>query len=157
MNWNTIRSNPWPYAIIGYFVIFISAMSAWVVVAVRNDMDLVRDDYYEHEIRYQQQLDSLNRTARRAEDVSVAYNYEAQRVEIKLPFSAKEIPEGKIKFYRPSDATKDKVVNLALDTNGRQTVPTEALQGGFWRVQISWKTNGEDYYFEQPVVVSPKI
>ena len=68
-----IRRNPWPYAIIGWFLIFGSAMAAWVVVAVRNDPDLVRADYYEHEIGYQKHIDRLNRTAAFSGEVSVAY------------------------------------------------------------------------------------
>ena len=42
MNLQTIRTNPWPYAIIGWFLLFGSGMAAWVVVAVRNDPELVR-------------------------------------------------------------------------------------------------------------------
>ena len=49
--------NPWPYAIIAWFVIFITAMTVWAVVATRNSMDLVRKDYYEEELRHQQQIE----------------------------------------------------------------------------------------------------
>ena len=36
------QRNPWPFAIVLFFVVFISSMAAWITVAVRNDMDLVR-------------------------------------------------------------------------------------------------------------------
>ena len=85
MNLQTIRTNPWPYAIIGWFLLFGSGMAAWVVVAVRNDPELVRPDYYEQEIAYQKQIDRLNRTASVRGEVSVAYDYSRNQVTLQLP------------------------------------------------------------------------
>lgn len=156
MSLKEIKRNPWPYAIIAYFVVFISAMTTWVVVAMGNDMDLVRKDYYEHEIRFQQQIDKVQRTAREAKGTTVKYDFEAQQMNIALPMNSDQTARGSIKLYRPSNARLDQTITLAVDNNGRQSLPTDSLQPGFWRVQISWNSGGEDYYFEQPIVVAPK-
>jgi hypothetical protein len=152
----TLRLNPWPYAIIGYFIVFISAMATWVVVAVRNDMQLVRKDYYEHEIRYQEQLDSMERTRGITKSVSVEYQPLSQCMEISLPARPGRNTSGTIKLYRPSDSSLDRSVILTLDSRGKQRVPAAALSSGLWRVQISWNTAGEDFYFEQPIVIAPR-
>ena len=43
-NWN-----PWPWAIIGFFVVFVSCVFSFVIFATHQPMDLVRQDYYEEE------------------------------------------------------------------------------------------------------------
>ena len=65
--------NYWPHAIIAWFVIFAAALGAWVTVAVRQKMDLVRADYYEEEVRYQGQVDRLNRTAALRSEVAIEH------------------------------------------------------------------------------------
>ena len=54
--------NPWPIAIVSYFIIFIAFIAWFITFAMRQKMDLVRDDYYDQEIRFQQQIDRVQRT-----------------------------------------------------------------------------------------------
>jgi hypothetical protein len=77
--------NLWPYAIVAWFVIFGAAMAAWITVAVRQDMDLVRPDYYEEEVRFQRQLDRANRTAAIQNQVALYYDATKREVALRLP------------------------------------------------------------------------
>ena len=43
--------NPWPYAVIGFFVVFISLIVIFIVFSLGQEIQLVRPDYYEEEIR----------------------------------------------------------------------------------------------------------
>jgi hypothetical protein len=145
-----IRRNPWPYAIIGWFLIFGSGMAAWVVVAVRNDPDLVRPDYYEQEIGYQKQIDRLNRTAALPKSASVTHDTADGQVVIHVPVES--TTSGTIHFYRPSDAKLDFELPLRLDAGGIQRVPAEKLAGGLWKVRVQWIGNGEEYSHNQSLV-----
>ena len=149
-----IRRNPWPYAVIGWFLIFGSAMAAWVVVAVRNDPDLVRADYYEQEIGYQKHIDRLNRTAAVHGEVSVALENTRQWIALRLPLAhvASDF-SGTVHFYRPSNAKLDFEQPLALDATGVQRVPTEKLQGGLWRIRVQWTTGGQEFFHDQSLVL----
>jgi nitrogen fixation protein FixH len=154
MNLQTIRTNPWPYAIIGWFLLFGSGMAAWVVVAVRNDPELVRADYYEQEIAYQKQIDRLNRTAAVRGEVSVLYESMHQRIALHLPaghLGDKSV--GTIHFYRPSNAKLDFELPLALDSTGAQRIPTDKLQGGLWKVRVQWTSSGQEFFHDQSVVL----
>ena len=53
---------PGPAAIVGSFVIlhFPGVVVIFIAWAVRQDMDLVRKDYYEDEIRFQESIESLD-------------------------------------------------------------------------------------------------
>lgn len=149
-----VRRNPWPYAIIGWFILFITGMATWTVVAVRQDMDLVRPDYYEQEIRYQQQIDRLNRTSAVRAEVSIVHDAAGRTLSLRLPAAhASGSVEGWIQFYRPSNARLDFTRPLSLDAQGTQRIDTGSLASGLWKVQVQWKVGGHEYYHEQPLVL----
>lgn len=148
------RRNLWPHAIMAWFIIFGTAMAVWIVVAVRQKMDLVRTDYYEEELRFEQQLGRLNRTAALRNVISV--NYDAARREVILVLSATHLgskPAGQIDFYRPSNASLDFQVPLAVDAAGLQRIDADTLHGGLWRVRVRWSAAGQDCFFEQAIVI----
>jgi hypothetical protein len=145
--------NLWPYAIIAWFVIFAAAMAAWITVAVRQNMDLVRTDYYEEEVRFQRQLDRLNRTAGIRSEVAINYDAPKREVTLRLPAAhLAALPNGEVHFYRPSNASLDFRVPLAVDAAGLQRIGTETLRGGLWKVRVQWSAAGQDYFFEQVLV-----
>jgi hypothetical protein len=154
MNLQAIRTNPWPCAIIGWFLLFGSGMAAWVVMAVRNDPDLVRADYYEQEIAYQKQIDRLQRTAAMRGEISVSYESVRQQVALRLPAAhLAGQPAGSIYFYRPSNARLDFELPLALDATGAQRISTVKLQGGLWKVRVHWTSAGQEYFHDQSLVL----
>jgi hypothetical protein len=150
----TSPRSPWPYAIIGWFAIFGTAMAAWVVVAVRNDMDLVSADYYEQEILHQRQIDRQARTLPVQSEVKVAYDAAQQRITVALPAAHAALARGKINFYRPSNAKLDRELKLSLDSAGEQTLDAKPLQPGLWKVRVQWTVAGEEFYFDQTVVIA---
>ena len=154
MNLQAIRTNPWPFAIIGWFLLFGSAMAAWVVVAVRNDPELVRPDYYEHEIAYQKQIDRLIRTAAVRSQVSAVSEHSRGQVVLQIPaIHLADLPIGTIHFYRPSNAKLDFDLPLAVDEQGSQIIPASNLQGGLWKVRVHWTASGKEYFHDQSLVL----
>jgi len=152
------NQNPWPVAIIAYFILFISAMVTWIVYASHQKLDLVSKDYYEQEIQFQKQVDRLNNTAQFRHDVAIRYDLAAQTITLKLPPGhAKEAVLGRIHLYRPSDASLDEVTALAVDISGAQTVNVSKLQPGFWKVQLYWRVKDQEYYFNQPLTIGSAL
>jgi nitrogen fixation protein FixH len=153
----THSRNPWPAAIVGSFVVFISGVVIFIAWAVRQDMDLVRKDYYEDEIRFQESIASLGRTRPLHSEVAVTYDAVRALVGIALPAShGSQRATGRIRFYRPSDARLDHEVTLAVRSDGTQSVDAKRLRPGLWKVHLLWKANGEDYTFVQPLVIELK-
>ncbi|MBI4659337.1 MAG: FixH family protein [Verrucomicrobia bacterium] len=149
--------NRWPVAIAVAFAVFIAFLAAFIVFASRQNMDLVRRDYYEEEMRFQGQWERLTRTRQVQAEVAVSYNAADQSITVRLPGRhAQPSIEGRIRFYRPSDAGLDREVQLALDSRATQRLDATQLRAGLWRVHVSWRVNGEEYYFERPVVVAPR-
>src|SRR5262249_28670359 len=80
------------------------------------------------EVRFQQQLDRLNRTRPLTTAVAVAYDANQQAITVTLPAAhARHSASGHIHFYRPSDASLDRDVPLAVSADGVQRVETNGL------------------------------
>jgi len=154
MNKSSSPFNPWPYAIIAFFVIAFIGIVSFTIFATRQRMELVRPDYYEEEMTYQSQLDRLERTRAIRAQVTVDYDVQQQAIKIALPNAhAGTAAAGRIQFYRPSDARLDHNVRLAVDAHGRQDVDARNLKAGLWKVRLFWEVDGQEYYFDRAVVV----
>lgn len=145
--------NPWPYALIAYFAVFISAVIGFVAWSVHQKMDLVGADYYDQEIRYQSQIDKMRRTA--AMGPALPIDYAQGRITFRLPQEqvAKGVT-GSIQLYRPSNAGMDRTVSLTVDSTGLQNIDATTLTPGLWRIRISWKAGGEEFYRDDSVVIA---
>ncbi|MDX1951181.1 MAG: FixH family protein [Verrucomicrobiota bacterium] len=147
-----MKRNPWPCAIIGYFILFISGIIYWVTFAIRNDDQLVRPDYYAHEITYQKQIDRVSRTLALGGKITIAPNATHRNVLIQLPEGANEV-EGTIHFYRPSNEKLDRRMPLKTSSNGMQKIDISTIEDGFWKIRVEWQQNGQEYFFEQPLLL----
>jgi nitrogen fixation protein FixH len=151
---NIRKYNPWPIGIILFFAVFISSMAAWITVALRNDMDLVRKDYYEQEILFQKQIDRVRRTAALGGAVKLEFDRADSRLLLQLPpDQALSGVRGKVQLYRPSDAGLDRELPLAVDRDGRQTFDVSELVPGLWNVHAQWTANGEEFFCEKQIVI----
>lgn len=158
MNANTKTPfNPWPLAIIGWLVLFFSFTVGLVGYISHQRMDLVRGDYYDEEIRYQEQLDRMNHTVAFTNQLAIAYDKSLDAITIKLPpAQAKNLTDGRIRLYRPSDESLDQNFQLAPDSTGRQELDAKKLRIGLWDVRVYWQVDGQGYYYSKSVVVGSK-
>ena len=89
----------------GAFVVFILAL---VVMAFQQDFDLVADDYYEQEIAYQERIDQMTE----AKDDGQSVRISKKDSSYELTFSS-AVTDVKVHFFRPSDDTKDVLLEEA--------------------------------------------
>lgn len=141
-------------AIIIYFAFFITGLVSFGIWAVRQNVELVRPDYYAEEILFQNQLDSIGRTRPFLGQLAVDYRAAQQTIQIQLPPAhARQTLTGRVKFYRPSDAHLDRELPLQPDGRGAQQFDARPLQPGLWKVRLLWNSGGENFYFDQSVII----
>ena len=149
-----MKKNIWPYAIIAYFALFITGIVTWVSFAMRHDDQLVRPDYYEHEIKYQTQIDRLARTRALSSESVIAYDFADKNIRITLPAEMRGATiGGTIHLYRPSDARLDKKISFSPSIEGVQQISVSDLQGGLWKLRLDWKNGDAEYYIEKSLVL----
>ena len=154
MSTTTNRRNLWPTAIIGFFVVAVLFLGSFILWAMRQREDLVSADYYEREVRYQGQLDSMNRSRALAAQTVVTFEPAQPAIVITLPPAQTRGATGNIQLYRPSDAGLDRNVPLALDAAGIQRLDAKDLRDGLWKVRVKWNVGGKEYFVDQPVIVA---
>jgi nitrogen fixation protein FixH len=148
------RRSLWPYAIGGYFVLAITGIAIFVTWAVSQNMDLVRSDYYEHEILFQRHIDAVNRTRPLGDQVAITFNADARAILARIPAAhvATQL-SGRVHLYRPSDAKLDRHVELKPGADGEQSIDAAQLASGLWKVRVEWTTNREEYVFERSLII----
>ncbi|MGC3957638.1 MAG: FixH family protein [Verrucomicrobiota bacterium] len=144
----------WPISIIAFFAVAIIFFAGFIAWAVQQREDLVSADYYEREVRYQSQLDSMNRSHAVAAKTVVTFEPAGQIIIITLPEAQTPGVTGSIHLYRPSDARLDREVPLALTADGTQRLDAKQLADGLWKVRVKWNAGGQDYFVNQPVIVT---
>lgn len=151
---NKPKRSLWPISIVAFFALAIIFFACFIAWAVQQREDLVSADYYEREVRYQSQLDSMNRSRAVATRTVVTFEPAGQSIVITLPEAQSPGATGSIHLYRPSDARMDRELPLALATDGTQRLDTKQMADGLWKVRVKWNANGQDYYLDQPVIVT---
>ncbi|GAB3543897.1 FixH family protein [Spirosoma fluminis] len=137
----------WGKAIPLVFVFFAGFICTLVFRMSRQHIDLVRDDYYQDEIAYQQHIDRVN-NARQKRTIDITYQPDQQRVVFALSDS---LQKGEITFYRPADREQDFSVPVPAQHAAEQIIPTGSLAKGYWRVQFSWSDGQREYYTEKQI------
>ena len=149
--------NLWPLGIVLTLVVFVLGTVSLIVMACSQGTDLVSPDYYEKELRFQGQIDRVERTRNAASQASVAYDAAGKCITVSLPTDQlRRGVTGHIELYRPSTAGMDRAIDLQPDPNGVQRLDAADLAPGLWKVRVSWTTGGQEYFLDQKVVVSSK-
>ena len=148
--------NPWPVSIIAFFTVAIIGCGTFIAFCSRHPADLVAADYYEQEIRYQGQIDGLQHARQSSRAATVTYNAKAKLISVSLPWASLQPPTGKVQLYRPSAVNLDRQFNLELSPTGVQTIDASSLLPGLWKVRVSWTAGQQDYFVDQPILITGK-
>ena len=126
------------------FAVLIATM---VILTMRENIDLVTPDYYEHELNYQSRIDAIDRTAALNEPLN--WELKENRLYLHVPkeLEGKEV-SGTICFFRPSDSRLDEDMSIPATRNGSTSISLRLLQKGMYKMQISWQADTVAYYSE---------
>jgi hypothetical protein len=140
----------WGHAVIVYFSAFVLFMLFMVYQCMRQEFDLVAEDYYAQEIGYQGDINAQQRAQSMATPATIALHDKILAVNI----PAEAAPEtGEIYLFRPSATALDKKYALKTEADGSQFLDVSALTTGAYNVQLRWKSGGADYQAIQRIII----
>lgn len=143
----------WGTGIVIAFVIFMGGIITIAVYLMNQDVNLVADDYYDQEIKYQQQIDRIKRT-KKLDTINII-TFNGTTVNVTIPKSLlKSNLTGEIYFYRPSDENIDIKIPLHTDSLGVQVIPVSGLEKGSWTVKVNWLTGEKEYFVEKRIFIN---
>ncbi len=141
----------WGHGIFLFFVVFISLGISFIIFSLRQNNDLVTNDYYEKGADYTHQMEINGR--------SVVYNDSINLVNqnnILIARFSKSIDlmtdTMNIFFFRPSDKRFDHEFRMALKSDSIEIVKS-GLQKGRFKVKFQWANNLEVFMVEKEFFV----
>ncbi|MFD2202582.1 FixH family protein [Shivajiella indica] len=137
----------WGKGITLSLIVFGVIIISMVTICVKqDDLHLVTQNYYEEEIKYQDQIDKMVNAGQLDHEVLI-YNNQSKIVDLHLPVGAK----GTLHLFRPSDARLDQKITFEITDPAVNSVDVKSLKPGYWRVKLTWVENGVGYYKEEKI------
>jgi nitrogen fixation protein FixH len=130
-------------AFILYFVITMSTDKAFAY-------DLVTEDYYQQELKFQDEIDAEQNLANLKEEVTITRTQEGLQIKFPSNFSKEKI-QGKVFLYRPSNKQLDFEIPISI-SNTYLLVPEKRLLGGRWNIKIAWSATNTNYLFKKELI-----
>ena len=144
--------NPWPYGIIAFFGLLFCGMATIVTIAATHRESMVSENYYEQELKFQDQIDS----AARAQKTGANIQLDAATRKLLVAVPAAQLAQkfsGAIEFYRPSAPELDREFQFLPRADGTQALDVSQLAAGLWQVRVKWNAGGQDYFLERKITI----
>jgi len=138
----------WGHYIVIAFILFGAFLTYFMIKGARNQGDLVTEDYYNQEIKYQQRIDATQR-AQSIGQIEVIRS--ADGICVKFPDEFDNSTTGDLHMYKPDNAKLDVVLPIALNDEKQQCVMGSTITPGLWSVKVSAIFGGQTYYWEESI------
>lgn len=139
----------WGKWIVVAFVLFAAFIGVLVVISMRQDVNLVASDYYQQELKYQDQIERINNTNTLAIKPKVNVNAE----NLTIDFPDRVVEQGKIHIFRPSDARLDQHFSWQSTGTEIQKFNLKPLNKGMYKIKLEWTMEGKEYFMEEIISI----
>ncbi|HOJ17690.1 MAG: hypothetical protein GX452_11650 [Ignavibacteriales bacterium] len=146
------REINWGTGVAAAIALFLVAVATLIIFSYSQNVELVHDNYYERELRYQDEISSETNSITIANETFVIY--ESPDVVIKFPkaFDFKGA-KGAISFYKPNDAKKDFTVPFEPGEGNVQNITGGKFSKGRWKIFITFSKNDLNYKISKEITL----
>jgi len=126
---------------------FIAAMLGMVYITFQQSNEMIEDNYYERELKYQTIIDGKNELNSYTSFtfLSLVNN----EIVLSLPSELSDkVNRGNILFLKLDNQKFDKKYDIILGSNSSMNIPKSDLNPGVYRVKLDWG-NGDKSYFKE--------
>jgi len=142
----------WGTGIVLAFVAFISFIMYFVISMSSNkkyDHDLVSEQYYSKELKFQENIDKTKNS--RSLETDIIWEKSDKGLEITFPKQMDfNTIKGKVFLYRPSNKQLDYETEISLSSH-TLLIPDERLVGGRWNINIDWEYENTAYLYNKKI------
>lgn len=139
----------WGYKIFIAYSLFAMGILFLAYKASRQNFDLVTENYYDAELKYQDVIDQKSNVARLSEPVQVSHTVNTVSIRLPKEFLSNAV-QGEIYLYRPSDATKDIRKSFSTSDGFYQLDLGKDLSGSY-ELKLSWECGGKHFFQEKRI------
>jgi len=140
----------WGHGIFLTLALFVGMMGWFMVRAINNPEELVAEDYYQQELKYQERINEISRAGEAGE--AVRADVAPGTLTLVFPASMKDRTiTGTAHFMKPNDSRADRTEALVVDTAGRCVFDTHDWMKGVYQVDVTWTADGVVHLSEERV------
>ena len=141
----------WGFKILIVYSVFVIGMLVLVFLASKENKDLVSENYYEEEIKYQHIIDESANTASLSSDPVI--NRNKNIVDIIFPEEfTNEKTDGDWVLYYAADKSKDVQGKLNI-INGKYSIELPDFAKGTYQLKLNWHASEKKYYYEKVITL----
>ncbi|MBR8535480.1 FixH family protein [Carboxylicivirga sediminis] len=143
----------WGHGIFLVIVLAVAGFLSMVFITTRERIDMVTEDYYPKELRYDDQIEKIKNYNALSKKVEVTLG---DALYIQFPDNIANAPDinGLVHLYRPSDKDLDIEKGIQLDSSYAMSIPLSDLMSGKYELIIEWQANGQPYLTKEVVYVN---
>ena len=141
----------WGTGILIFLILFLMAAGVFIAFAMRQEVNLVHEDYYERGVDYGAQMKAEARSAVFVD--SIQTYFESQYLVVDLSrLGSVRIDSGSVLLYRPSSRSLDLKMPLDYST-GFMSIPRNELFRGRYILKFNWYSEGLKYEVDKAINV----
>lgn len=141
----------WGTGILVFLILFLSASAAFIFFAMRQDVNLVHEDYYKKGADYSSQMDVNARSTAYVDSFST-YLEEGMLVVDFDNSLALSIDSGSLLIFRPSNSSLDVSMPFG-QTEEALKIPRSNLITGRYILKLSWYAEGLKYEVDKTIYI----
>lgn len=136
--------------------IIISSLGIILLVALsaREKIDLVTEEYYPRELKYELEIEKLKNTRSLNKGIEIKQFPDSIIMHFPPIADLPEKIEGEILFYFPSDKYGDRTEAVQLDSKFCQKFKPQDFKPGKYEIIIDWKLEGKEYLQKELIFIS---
>jgi len=142
----------WGTGIVLAFVAFISFIMYFVInmsTDKKYDHDLVTEQYYSKELKFQEDIDKKKNSRLLKTDIFWKKTQKGLAITFPKQMEYNKI-KGKVFLYRPSNKQLDYETEISLSSH-TLLIPDERLVGGRWNIYIDWEYENTPYLYNKKI------
>jgi len=141
----------WGTGILIFLILFLLACGLFIGFAMRQDISLVHEDYYEKGADHSQQMLVEARSAQYKNAVGTQMKEGVLLIDIEASLAAK-MDSARFHLYRPSDSKYD-IQDSFKASEHPLIIPGEELIPGRYILKVYWSWEGLNYEIDQAVFI----
>jgi hypothetical protein len=142
----------WGTGILIFLILFLLAAGFFIAFAMRQDISLVHEDYYERGVNHSSQIKIEERSAALAGAVYTKQDRAYLKIGVDSSLSTR-MDSAFLLLFRPSNQSLD--IKTPFDpSKGELLIPKKELELGRYILKLSWSFEGLKYEIQETVVIN---
>ncbi len=141
----------WGYKILFVYLSFVAGIVFLAIKSSTQKFDLVQQDYYADELKYQNVIDAKSHAKLEGGDLSTTINNGHLIIQLPASFNT-AVAKGTAHLYYAADETKDLSKSFNC-TNAQIDMELMTKMKGNYTLKLSVEKGGVSYYYEQKIML----